>query len=135
MPAIFEIVNEDYELAALPNSAGIGDPSKFIFNPSEDISTDILTNSDKGVLLDKLNWTVQPGGCTLPGYTLLNGKGTLEASSTKCKAENDSKKIFLKLDIGDCDGKFQLNSYPYTQIVCMCKIIVKDPGQNKVKGE
>ncbi len=129
MKAIFEIVNEDYKLVAIPNSAGIGNTDNFTL--TKVISTKVNTKNDKGVLLDQLNWTVKPGGCTMPGFTLKSGSGSLTPTAIKCMAEK--KKIYLKLDKGNCTGSFAPNG-PYASVPCACTIMIIDAGQTKVKG-
>ena len=130
MNAIFEIANEDYELIAIPKSGGIGNPDRF--TPAVGtISQKVKTQKNKGVFLSPYTWTVPPGGCTMPGFTHLGGGGTLTSSAQKAMAEN--KPIFLKLDIGQCDGSFQPPG-PVAPVPCSCSIMIKEAGQTKVKG-
>jgi hypothetical protein len=132
MKAIFEIVNEDYELVAIPNSGGIGNPGSFKINKV--VSTKVKTENGKGVLLSELKWEGPPGGCTMPGFTHIsvNGPISITASSQKCTAE-EGKPIFLKLDMGNCIGMFASNG-PYASVPCSCTIMIKNAGQTKVKG-
>lgn len=132
MAAIFEIVNEDYELVAIPNSGGIGDPAKFqvTVTPAEKMQL-----SGKKALVDQITWTVNPGSCTMPGFTHTQGAqvNPIKAPDRKCKA--DQKPVLLKLDKGDCTGSFTNNANPSVTATCSCKIMIKNAGQDKVKGE
>ena len=127
MKAIFDVVTEDYELIAIPLSAGIGNPNNF--NKDETYSEKVKIDGKK--ILKEVSWDiVEPNGCIMPGCTFMNGKGKISAGSKKCKVE--SSNVFLKLDKGNCSGSFQPNA-PSNPVCCKCIIFIKDSGQSKSK--
>lgn len=130
MAAIFEIVCQGFTLTAIPQSGGIGSPDSFP-PPTGVVSTKVtLDAAGKGALLDTISWTAV--GCTMPGATFVSGGGSMTAQTLYCTS--DGQKFFLKLDMGDCSGSFITNSSPSAQIMCSCKIMIKDAGQTRVKG-
>jgi hypothetical protein len=130
MKAIFDVVTEDYELIAIPLSAGIGNPNNFKIE--ETFSEKVKIDGKK--ILTNLSWDVNPGGCIMPGCTFSKKvEGEITASSTKCKVE--SSNVFLKLDMGKCSGTFVTNTPVPTTIPCTCNIIIKSSGQSKSKAK
>ncbi len=133
MAAIFEIANEDFELIAIPTSGGIGDPTKFDFSPNAGNLSEKLLLNNKKALIEKIEWIVKPETCTMPGFTHLGSTPDtyIEGSTTMCLTED--KKLLLKLDMGICQGNFANNANGLT-VPCSCQIMIKNAGQEKVKG-
>ena len=66
------------------------------------------------------------------GYTFVNGKGSIAATSTKILA--DSQAILLKGDTGTCTGSWISPPPASVPFPCNCTLEISDAGQTKVKG-
>mgnify|MGYP001552526926 CR=1 FL=1 len=134
MAAIYEIVNEDFELKAIPAGAAKGVPEKFKFIPPTLNTATKLKINRKKVLVEKIEWSVPKGSCLMTGCIHLGSISITPIKATtaqKCKA--DQKPVLLKNDEGICKGKFKDPNN--NEVLCMCKIVIKNAGQTKVKGE
>lgn len=88
------------------------------------------------ILLATIGWTT--AACIFAGHTHVPGGSaglaavSIVAGATKVKC--DSKFAILSTDTGTCTGTFVLIALPNTQVPCNCGVVIKDAGQNKVKG-
>jgi hypothetical protein len=132
MAALFEIANDDFTIQAIPMSTGIPTVDAFPA-PTKDVSTKVILGG-KGALLKSISWKPTSSSCKMIGATFVpeSANVTIDAKTEKCMSEE--KRFLLKLDTGDCTGKFILNASPFSEIICSCKIIIIKPGQDKVKG-
>jgi hypothetical protein len=138
------VANEDLEID-FSNNTGPSDISYTgvigITDPA--ISTTISTKCEavgKGICTDKIVAVFIVAGEDCPHtsalYDFVSGGGTITATATKVKAENE-----FVLRQGDansvpgCIGSWKLKASPFTVEPCQCDFEISTAGQTKVKAQ
>jgi hypothetical protein len=123
--ALLELANIDREITITPlTEASPGTPAYI-----QTISTKCAAPSGKGVLLDKITWTM--ASCTAPSHVFVSGGTLNDLIATSIKNLGESKKPLRKTDYGMCQGTFTGSG----GLTCSCRFEITNAGQVKVKGE
>ncbi len=127
-----EIANENWKVLITPKAGSI--PA------SQQAISWVLNKSPKGkakngsILIQNINWMVNPMLCSLPGFPQHSGSTTVAPiTATAVKTKCDQMPVLRKGDKGSCMCLFT-NPQNGATVNATCDFKIIDAGQMEVKG-